>query len=140
MARDMVSVPKVYLAGSSAEMERAKHWHDRLRAAGVDVVASWIETDDPRSSSWPIGKRRLEATGRLAEAGSAPIVWFLVPTLGIGGAWAEVGFVYGASWQACLKLVFSGNTKQSVFCSLGTEYSTDEDAFAGIGAWEPIES
>jgi hypothetical protein len=149
MAREKVSGPKVYVAASSAEIERAKRWRDRLRQAGVDAMASWIDSIEQAGAanpdSWPPVQRRRVALECLSEAATALTVWFLVPPkaypdLATRGAWAEIGFAYGGARQ----LVFSGDTRQSVFCALGAEYSTDEEAFARIlssfGLGEPIPS
>lgn len=34
---------KLYLAASSAELDRARLWRDRCVAAGIDVVSTWID-------------------------------------------------------------------------------------------------
>ena len=42
------------------------------------------------------------------------------------GAWGESCYAHALARP----LVFSGDTKQSVFCALGDEYESDEDAFS----------
>jgi len=34
---------KLYLAGSSADVPRARTWHAKLTAAGVEVTSTWLD-------------------------------------------------------------------------------------------------
>lgn len=128
----------VYLAGSSLDMDRARKWHGRLTEAGVWVCSTWIENisrvgqPNPRDAS--AQDRRKWATGCLNEVSKAAVMWSLVPDgdrpLHTKGKWAELGYAYGIA----IPIVCSGDTKSSIFCALGYEYASDEDAFAHVVA------
>lgn len=131
---------RVYVAGSSAEIERVERWSAALVAAGIEVVSSWpqnvraVGSANPRDAS---REQRLAWTATcLVEVTTATVVWFLVPgsAAATRGAWAEIGFARGCSHDPARRprLVFSGDTKQSIFCALGDEHDTDEAAFAAI--------
>jgi hypothetical protein len=62
----------------------------------------------------------------LSEIDAADALWFLVPTSSAAtrGAWFEAGYAYSNHKH----LLFSGDTAQSVFCALGHEHTTDEQA------------
>ena len=134
---------KLYLAASSADIDRAKRWHQKLVAAGVEVVSTWIsvvaQVDDanPRDAS---RRQRLDwSADDLAQVASASVLWFLVPPLDkpTRGAWIEFGYAVAATHvepdpRMRTRLVCSGDTKQSIFCALGEEFEADDDAFARI--------
>lgn len=129
----MSDVLRIYVAGSSDERERAKKWMQRLRDfPGVfEVVSAWCDVIDgeqhgvgnPRTASTEDRKRwAMQNVDQITEA---DVFWFLVPAVGHGrGGYFESGFAFGQ-----MKLLFSGDTKQSVFCALGYEFTTDEEAF-----------
>lgn len=126
--------PKVYLAASAADMARAKSWRDQLIAAGVDVIASWIDNVEKVGESNPRDatqhQRFLWTTSDLKEIADSRLVWMLVPPAGrpTKGAWFEAGFAYALARP----VVFSGDTKSSIFCSTGYEYESDDEAFAAV--------
>lgn len=127
---------KIYLAASSADVERARRWHRQLIDTGMAVTSSWLEIIDqvgdanPREASkW---QRFKWADNDLREIAESHALWFLVPTTDkpTRGAWIEFGYA-----RACgpeLLLISSGDTKQSIFCALGEEFETDEQAFERI--------
>jgi hypothetical protein len=125
---------KIYLAASSAEIERARTWHARLTIAGINVVSTWISVIDKVGATNPtdatVEQRREWSALDLDEVRSADVLWFLVPPRAVPtrGAWIEVGTAYNANKL----LVFSGETSQSIFCALGMECATDDEAFARI--------
>jgi hypothetical protein len=126
----------VYLAGSALDMGRAAGWHRRLTDAGIVVVSTWIEnvstvgSSNPRGA--PRGNRFRWARGCLAEIERAEIFWMLVPDgdRPTRGAWAELGFAYGLARM----LVSSGDITSSIFCSIGWEFESDQEAFQFVVA------
>lgn len=129
--------PSVYIAGSAAEIERARHWHIALRAAGVTVVSSWIESvasasgvSNPRDATKD--ERLTWSAGCLREVDRAAVFWFLVPPLDrtTRGGWVEAGYAYALAKP----MVFSGDCKQSIFTALGTEFHSLEQCFGGVQA------
>lgn len=126
---------KVYIAASSAELPRARLWRDRCVAAGIEVVSSWIENvtkvgeANPRDAT---REQRREWTYQcLREIQLADRFWLLWPERP-SAALVEFGFVAGRWTSFALDVFISGDTKRSIFCALGREYATDEEAFAAL--------
>lgn len=131
---------KIYVAASSDERERAKRMVAKLKLyPSVFIITSkWIETiegeqhgvGNPRTASDK--DRRRWAKDNLTQVSEADLVWFLVPENSPGrGGYFEAGWMFGDARDSD-KLVFSGDTKQSVFCSLGREFPTDDEAYTFI--------
>jgi hypothetical protein len=127
-------VLKVYLSASSAEMRRARTAVEALGAAGIEVVSTWIDVIDqvgnanPRDASTEDRARWSKVD--LDEVLAADVLWFLVPSTHAPtrGGWLEAGLAHAHGKT----LVFSGDTKQSIFCALGSEYTTDDEALKAI--------
>src|SRR5262249_33914898 len=124
---------RVYLAAASDDIERAESWRKRLREAGVEPLCSWIDNvrrvgaGNPRTA--PRTDRLRWSMSDLSEVIAADVVWVLMPATGASfGAGLEAGFAYGCA----KRLVFSGSTTRSVFCSLGAEFDEDGEAFWSI--------
>lgn len=123
---------KVYVAGSSAEMERAKSASIWLMNHGFAVVSTWIQSIECNQNGIPNPRNAFTAQRRtwsevdLEEVRSADLIWFLVPgpKYTTRGAWLEAGF----SIALDKVIVFSGDTKSSIFCALGKEFDDDQDA------------
>lgn len=125
---------KLYLAASSAEIERATEWCAKLRHAGITVTSTWIDTirlvgaANPRDANDE--KRASWVKADFAEIDDADALWLLVPAADAPtrGAWIELGY----AWSRRKAIVCSGDTRQSIFCVVGDEYETDERAFGEI--------
>lgn len=125
---------KLYLAGSSADADRCARWHAKLVAQGIAVTSTWLSviatvgSANPRDASRD--DRERWSTADLAELHAADVVWFLVPPIDkpTRGAWLELGVAVSAN----KRVVCSGDTRQSIFCALGEEFATDEDAFLAV--------
>jgi nucleoside 2-deoxyribosyltransferase len=124
---------KVYVAAAATgdEGARVDLAIAALKAHGFVVTCSWPEVvantaggANPRNASHD--ERRTWTTQDLLEIDQADALWFLVPSTPTTtrGAWFEAGYAYASNKY----LVFSGDTKQSVFCALGYEFSTDDAA------------
>jgi hypothetical protein len=124
-------VAKVYVAGSSAELERCEAAIALLEASGVHVTSTWpiVVRDhgggNPRDASRD--RRRLFSVADLGQVREADLVWVLVPPLDCPtrGAWLEAGYAHGLGKL----VVFSGDTLQSIFCATGNEFADDASAF-----------
>lgn len=105
-----------------------------LRADGFEVTCTWPEVVANVGNANPRDATTIERRGwsvqDLAEVDAADAVWFLVPSLPATtrGAWFEAGYAYSEQKH----LVFSGDSKQSVFCALGAEFETDAGAIAHL--------
>jgi len=125
------SALKVYLAGSTQDIERVKRWKGALVSVGVEVVSTWIEVIEKVGGANPRGATKVQradwSTTDLAEVASADVLWFLVPPAdkATRGAWLEFGYAVARH----ITLISSGDTRQSIFTAMGIELETDEDAF-----------
>lgn len=131
---------KVYVAASAApdQSDRVRAAIDALRAADITVTCTWPEIvaatpggANPRAAT-DVDRAAWSAQD-LKEIDAADAVWFLVPTppATTRGAWFEVGYAHAKG----KRVVFSGDTKQSVFCALGHEFVTDEAALLRLIAY-----
>lgn len=127
----------VYVAASAdkTNAERVAAAIAALRSHGFVVTCTWPEVvaataggANPRDAS--AESRRGWSITDLNEIDAADAVWFLTPAppLATRGAWFESGYAYSEKKH----LVFSGDTKQSVFCALGAEFDSDEAALAHL--------
>jgi nucleoside 2-deoxyribosyltransferase len=125
---------KVYIAAAAGETERVARAIAAARGAGLEVVCTWPEVIAKVGDANPRGASVVDRFGwssqDLAEVDQADVLWFLVPTPPVTtrGAWVEVGLACALGKH----LVFSGDTKQSVFCALGEEFEDDELALSHI--------
>lgn len=125
---------RVYVAASALEIDRAKRAMAALRAAGVEVTSTWVQSieavgvSNPRDAS--VEQRMGWAATCFDEIRRAHLVWLLAPAKNAPtrGAWAEFGFAH-ASGKG---IVSSGDTKQSIFTALWEEHETDEAALRSI--------
>lgn len=123
---------KLYIAASSAELERVDRCAALAHAAGLHVVSTWpvsvrkVGYANPRDALR--NERQRWSLNCLAEVQLADVVWLLAPAVDkpTCGAWVELGYAIHAGKG----LVCSGATKQSIFASLGAEFETDDGALA----------
>jgi nucleoside 2-deoxyribosyltransferase len=123
---------KVYIAASadSTSTSRVRAAIAVLNAHGFVITCTWpdvvakVGSANPRDAS-AVDRRGWSAQD-LLEVDAADAVWFLVPEppLTTRGGWFEAGYAHATNKH----LVFSGDTKQSVFCALGHEVASDEAA------------
>ena len=127
--------PRVYVAGSSLDMDRARRAVERLRAAGIEVTCTWLDVVSSVGAAnltdATAEQRRSWSVVDLAEVARADVLWFLVPArhAPTRGAWVELGHAYASGkWIVC-----SGETtKQSIFTALGAEFASDAEAVGFI--------
>lgn len=130
-------VAKVYIAGSSYEIDRAERAVAALIDRGVHVTSSWprvvrtVGNPNPRGAT--VSDRFRWSVDDLAQVRDADLLWFLVPPISppeahTRGGWVEAGYAMGLGKV----VIFSGDTKQSIFCALGYEVVEDVDALRVI--------
>lgn len=121
---------RIYLCGSSRELERVRLYEEGLRGyRSIEVVSTWTQT----AHEWAGKDARLtreeqepHARQDLRELESADIVWCLWPTGPSYGAFVELGYAIAL----CKCLVISGPTcSESVFSALAN-YRDADDACA----------
>lgn len=130
---------RVYVAASSADIDRAERWMAALRDAGHQVTSTWtanvrkVGAANPRHASE--AERVLWSTDCFVQISASDLVWLLVPPpeKPSFGAWIEVGYALACQQlEGTRSLISSGDTKQSIFCAMGVELVHDADAFAWI--------
>lgn len=128
---------KIYISAASTpdQIGRVATWTRRLKESNVEVVSTWPEVvaaaggiGNPRDAT--PRQRRQRSWIDLAEVSSADALWFMVPPAGVytRGAWGELTWAHSDR----IRIVSSGDTKQSIFTALGEEYETDEEAFDAL--------
>ena len=128
---------RIYVAGSSAEMERA-HWAmNRIVDHGFTLVFDWVrhirESGGTNPAGWTRAQRRAEAQNAVARVGECDTMWFLIPTRPTIGAWVELG----AACSDGTYIVASG-TSNTLFDTLSHEhYDTDAEALVAIAGETP---
>lgn len=104
---------------AAADIGVTSDWPTVIRASGLE--------GNPRDVSRE--QRRAWTEADLVGVFRADLVWFLVhDSAPARGAYFETGYARGLGKL----LVFSGDTKQSIFSAIGDEYAKDLDAFAAI--------
>lgn len=124
---------KVYIAGSSAESDRAIACAAALQEHGFEVVSTWFRDivaeqagiPNPRTASHEDRKRWSERNRD--QVLSSDVVWMLAPVGVSHGAYYEAGVADTAGIQRIVsgRLVPQANTKQSIFNALATEFDHD---------------
>lgn len=125
---------KVYVAASAAEIDRAEAVTARLRGMGIEVTSTWPVmirerqggVTNPRGASRV--DRRAWSDTDLSELDEADVLLFLAPEPSgpTRGAWVELGYA-----RATRKpIISSGDTLQSIFCAMGLEFATDDEALS----------
>lgn len=128
----------VYVAASASSSQAARVTAviATLRADGFVVTCTWPEIVAKVGSANPRDARDIDRRGwvvqDLAEVEAADALWFLVPTPPVTtcGGWCEATYAYAIHKH----VVYSGDTKQSVFSALGIEFATDTAALAHLRA------
>ena len=127
----------VYVAAGSHEIERASAWVSRLRAKGIHVTSTWIDTvkavgdANPRDASDE--QKQAWCLKDVREALSSQVFWLLMPTTNSFGATFEYAFFVALSPdEDRYKHVVSGDYKRSIFTSFSTCFESDEEAFVAI--------
>lgn len=90
------TVKRVYIAGSSKEVERACRMAKLLSTAGTEVVSGWMNRvgitedipNDPNASREELERR---ANENVMEVRSCDLLWLLAPSTYSLGAYFELG-------------------------------------------------
>lgn len=125
---------KIYVAGSSAELDRVSAFMSRLRAAGHEITHDW--TAAIRDSGKPAnGLSRGESEDAAWKCRDAidrsDVFVFLAPITVSEGAWFEFGFAVGG----CVRALIVGERPRSIFAYSGSYAATEDDALAMLAEW-----
>ena len=142
---------KLYIAGSSKELDRAAAWIERAKLAGLTITFDWTVPIREKGSgnALPFLEKRGYAAVDMRAIREADIFWFLAPIdhITFGGVW-EFGFACGMDHAHArvrepdpsgvvvhpMLLVLSGPKKDAhIFTTLAdAHFENDEDAFEYI--------
>ena len=104
---------KVYLAGSSRELDDVKRYMAALRDAGIEITADWVAAIEAAGDANPADDevRRKASDADLDGVDDADIVWLMVPREGSAGAWVELGYAIAHAKT----IVVSGEYRKCTF-------------------------
>lgn len=126
-------ITKVYLAGASAEIERARRNVQRLRDADVYVVSTWVDVIGKVGQANPRNATPEQLTTwtlrDLEEVREADYLWLQLPAEGVHtvGAYVELGAAYILD-----KFVLTSGIHRPIFTPVlsRAHFETDDEAFA----------
>ncbi len=128
----------VYVAGASAEWERAQRVMEWVRSEGWTVAHDWVadvireRIEGGRSDAeLTLMEQARYARGDLKAIEGVDYLWFLAPEKPTAGAWVELGFAYA---QEAVGIIVSGAENGNLmWCSLADQrFETDSDAFEAL--------
>ncbi len=121
---------KVYVAGASAEIDRAERWMAELASAGIIVTSTWptviraVGEANPKEATQ---EEYIQWTNKdLEEVNAAHVLWLLSP-IGKGvtttGAWVELG--YAAARE---KLIVASGPHKPIFTNALASFHSPNDS------------
>ena len=128
---------RIYIAGSSDELDRASKWIEMLRVSGLDVTHDWPAMVRDVGEGNPKGAtsedRRGWATSCVEAVRDANLLWLLMPIKTSFGAFSELGIAI----ERQTPIVVSGPLlHRSIFTDLADRvYADDQMAFACVSGW-----
>ena len=120
----------IYVAGSSAELDRVAALIARLREAGHTITYDWphaIITSGLDANELPTSKANRSALMCEQGVAGADLFVLLTPTTPTIGAWVEIGIALSADVQ----IVIVGERPVSIFCA-AWDCMTEGDLFAKL--------
>ncbi len=124
---------RVYVAGSSAQLERVKSAMAALREIGHTVTHAWPELVEEVGEANPLdatdAARRMWAADDLRGVYDADVLWLLMPSEGGFGAAVELGYALAHGIPV---VVSGGDVKRSIFTVFGTCYDRDDQALDAV--------
>lgn len=128
-------ITKVYLAGASSEIERARFNAQRMRDADIHVMSTWVEVIGKAGSANPAHATPEQLTKwtlrDLEEVKTADVLWLQLPALDkhTVGAWIELGIAYSSN-----VIVLMSGPHRPIFTPVlaHKHFETDDEAFAWL--------
>lgn len=125
-------ITKVYLAGASAELDRAKRNAQMLRDADIHVISTWVDVIGKVGAANPADATAEQLTKwtlrDLEEVKEADVLWLQLPDAGINtiGAWIELGIAYASQ-----KMVLMSGIHRPIFTPVlaHKHFNSDGEAF-----------
>jgi hypothetical protein len=129
---------RIYIAGSSKEVERVKHWQGQARLRGHQITHDWTGDviANPNDSALTPEHMRRAASEDFAGVYRCSVFWLLAPEVKSEGAFFELGVAYCRAFitGANPDVIVSGPTAGRIFCHLPSivRFPSDELAFASL--------
>ncbi len=128
-------ITTLYLAGASAEIDRARKWAQALRDADITVLSTWVEVIGKAGAANPADATPEQLTKWTlrdeAEVKSSELLWLLLPAKGVHtvGAYIELGIA-----RASRKHIVMSGLHRPIFTPVlaDASFSSDEEAFEYI--------
>lgn len=128
-------ITTLYLAGASAEIDRARKWAQALREADITVLSTWVEVIGKTGAANPADATPEQLTKWTlrdeAEVKGSELLWLLLPSKGIHtvGAYIELGIA-----RATGKHIVTSGLHRPIFTPVLADisFATDEEAFEYI--------
>jgi nucleoside 2-deoxyribosyltransferase len=120
---------KIYLAAMYQWMDKMKIEREKYRAAGFEITADWIESDEVNQAR----SHNENATLDLAGIDNADV--FVLYTLPVGTMFSSGGRMTELGYAIALnKRIIIVGERENVFCHLDNivEFSTTEDVIAHL--------
>jgi len=126
-------LPSIYIAGSSAEVERVRYWTSAAERAGWEITLDWLRVMDTVAREDRLladVDRQMHARDAWHAIHRADVYWLLAPEEPSIGAWTELGLAIAAGR---VEVIASGPaSRRSIFAALAEEFATDHSAFEAI--------
>lgn len=125
---------RVYVAGSSQEMDRASKWINAISDLPTHMITlDWTkkirESGSSNPQHWTPERKTAAACETLDAVADADLFWLLVPNGVSQGCWVELGVAYGSGRP----IYASGRHHIPFFGSVAHHaYGSDDHAFAEI--------
>ena len=124
---------RVYIAGSSRELDRAQKAAQLIQGIpGVVIVSEWVQciqdvgASNPKAKEW---QRREWAESDLTGVACSDLFWALLPMTPTSGFWFEWGYAV----RARTTVLASGSERyQSIFTSLADYYVDSDDRATAV--------
>jgi hypothetical protein len=137
----MVERLKVYVAGASREIERAKRMMAAVQHHGMVVAYDWparIEEAGSANEGLTAAVSKAASLEALGGVASSHVFWFLLPNDTTIGAYVELGYFLGIGKG--IAIGSGGAHGVSIFtATFHVTFDTDEQALEWLaGKWEDI--
>lgn len=112
---------RIYVAGASAELERARAAMARVVEVGHAITHDWTRAMDDAGPEHLLSNeaKEVHAFIDLEAVNRADVLWFLLPTIPSAGAWFEFGyFAQAIEIERCtLSKLFDGRPRKRIVIS-----------------------
>lgn len=144
MAYPKGATMKVYIAGSSKELDLVARYTDRVRAAGHEITCDWVavmRAEAKADHELTPDEARMYAERDRRGVATADLFWLILPEGKSEGAFWEFGYAYARSYLDGRpgRIIVSGNVGARIFCRLPyvEVFATHDEALCSFAAPRP---